>query len=143
MAAAQGDQAAAAVADARKRVATALGIPDRPSPRGVSALFELLWSRHGDGPRCPHLDARPIQPWHLLPGEGTWRCRSCMRRWGQANRAPFDAVEEFTCDRCRRYIPSGPLEPTVVRQDYWVVFCGLCPRCLVQTVAEGAQVVSP
>lgn len=144
------EQAEAAVRHARRNVATALGVPDEPSPRGVSALFEELWARHGDDPRCRHLDARPLQPWNLFPASRVWRCGPCQGTWSAQQRATraaglpiLDAVEEFTCDRCRRYVPADPLQPTVIRQDFWVIVCALCRRCTRAAQSAGAKVVTP
>ncbi len=143
------DQAKAAVAEARRDVAGAFGLPDEPAPRGVSPFFDELWDRHGQSRRCSHLSLRPLQPWHLFPADGVWRCKPCQGMWAAtrksdiAARRPFlDPVEEFTCDRCRRFSPGG-LEPAVVRQDFWVIVVGLCGRCFARVESEGGRVVAP
>ena len=98
------------------------------------------------GTRCEHLEARPVQPSHLFIAEGRWRCRSCTVRLGATGRPGlgFSQAEEGTCDRCRRNVGIGHLEPLVLRQDIWIMYGGLCGECFaLMTDQEGARVWQP
>ena len=139
------EQAQAATTEARGMVAAALGLDtDRPT-RGTSPLFEALWTAYAQAPRCEHLAARPVQPSLLLLPEVAWRCRPCLRRWGEHRRAlglTYGPAEENTCDCCRRYTPSG-LTPTIVRQDLWLFILSLCHRCAQAAIEQGAKEIAP
>ncbi|WP_328366216.1 hypothetical protein [Micromonospora zamorensis] len=125
------DQVRAAQAEARKLTTTALGIPVKPAPGPAPAMDEFL-DRFKELERCPHLAARPIQPWMLVLPWQTWRCQPCLREWAQKEARTwtgFGAVEEATCDRCRQYVEAGRLTPAMLRSDLWIIQCSLCKRC--------------
>jgi hypothetical protein len=132
------DQVQAANAEAHRNITTALGLPDVPATAGTSTLFEELWQRFATAPRCTHLQRRPVQPSHLVAWSGVWRCSPCLREFTDATRGTLDPIEEFTCDRCRRYAPSS-IEPAVIRQDFWVVVAGLCGPCSDALIAGGGR----
>lgn len=132
------DQAHAATAEMRTLVAAALGIDSEPT-EGTSQLFEEFWATYSTASRCPHLSARPIQPSLLILPFPAWHCRPCAAAAGAQLRgaAGLGHLEEWTCDRCRRYTPSS-LTPILVRQDLWLVVGSLCARCTRDAVRQGA-----
>ena len=137
------DQAQAATAQARRNLHNALGLPDEPSPRGSSPLFDELFDRYATAPRCEHLMARPVQPWTMALPWGEWYCNTCAPKFAAANRGKWlGDLEEFTCDRCRRYV-SGELQVTIVRQDMWVIVLSMCRRCAAWATECGAREITP
>jgi hypothetical protein len=142
------DQFAAATAEARTFTKNALGLPaDHQPGRGSSPFLNELLDAHcrPDVWRCSHLEARPVQVWMLtLPFPG-WRCRPCMTNFAARMRAEMrlgrslGQVEEHTCDRCRRYLPSEKLMPAILRQDMWIVVGSLCTTCTATARRHGAQ----
>src|SRR5262249_36026360 len=104
-------------------------------------LTELLDTLCGaDAPRCRHLIDRPVQMWILALPDRTWRCRGCAGSHVDRHRGRWlGDLEEFTCDRCRRYLPSQVLTPTILRQDMWVIVGSLCSACTTTAQAQGAK----
>lgn len=136
------DQIEAATAQARQRFATALGLPPDRYTRGSSPFLDEFLDRYmtPDTPRCAHLRARPIQPAYLALPFAAWRCQECMSALAaQRPRPRADEIEEYTCDRCRRYLPTEELTPAVLRQDMWIVAASLCARCKADGKRLGAQ----
>ncbi|HKT05195.1 MAG TPA: hypothetical protein VJT31_37240 [Rugosimonospora sp.] len=136
------DQISAALAESRNMLHTAMpatrGIkPQRGTLPWVAALLDGLLA---DAARCAHLRARPVQPWLIAVSERVWRCRSCMAKC--AGRPVYvDLVEEGSCDGCRRYAGLGRLTNTVIRQDFWILFLGLCARCTATVEAQGGHML--
>lgn len=132
------DQAQAATVETRKLVATALGLAANHPGSGTSPLFEELWAKYQNAQRCRHLADRPIQPSLMMLPHDAWLCRPCMGTLSHAlHGTTLDPIEEFTCDRCRRYVRK--LGPAIVRQDLWVIFLSLCRRCECEAVEQGAK----
>ncbi|WP_162257948.1 hypothetical protein [Kitasatospora sp. Root187] len=79
---------------------------------------------------CGHLLANPAQTWHLNTGDRKWRCDQCIPYFVDAVKSgtiQLSAVEEFTCDHCRRQ--ELTLEPMVLRIGNYVIYGGLCRKC--------------
>jgi hypothetical protein len=137
------DQIAAAVAETRAAVNAVFGLPaDQKPEHGTSPFVEQLLDILcvPEVPRCPHLAARPVQPAVMSLPWLEWRCRPCCKTFSESmNGRSLGVVEEFTCDRCRRYVPSGPLTPAVLRQDMWVIIASLCKRCTALAEQHGGQ----
>lgn len=142
------DQLAAAVRQARRIANRPVGRhPDAPPNASgdapfLSDMLDTLCTP--DFGRCTHLEARPIQPaLALLPHRG-WRCWDCYRTFALriAGRWLGD-IEEHTCDRCRRYVPSEKLLPLIARSALFIVVASLCTRCRALAVGDGAELLDP
>lgn len=132
------DQARAATSEARDMMAAALGLDQHRPTRGTSPLFDELWEQYALAARCEHLHTRPVQPWLLTLPWVMWLCRACGGEFStQMRGTSLGPIEEFTCDRCRRYVRS--LTPTVIRQDFWTIFLSLCRRCEQHALNHGAE----
>lgn len=79
--------------------------------------------------RCAHLTPGPYQTWNVFIADGNWRCNECYAYY-RANElaGSLSAVEEFTCDICRRYAPAT-IAPLVIRIDMFVLRGAACGRC--------------
>ena len=141
------DQIHAATAEARHKVAVALGLPaDFRGTGDIPPFVQELFDKRAtvDEPRCAHLMETPFQVWTLtLPFPG-WRCGRCVALLQESMRGrSLGEVEENTCDRCRRYLPSAVLSVSVIRVDFWVIVASLCQRCVGLAEQQGAAVVDP
>jgi hypothetical protein len=73
--------------------------------------------------RCPHLtNPQPAFIAISAPEEGVF-CARC----GPEHRS-LDPIEEFTCDLCRRYRPSG-LRNGFLTLGALITVAGICPSC--------------
>lgn len=142
------DQIEAARADARRTVADALGIDENwKIPHSADSIAENMFDQLKGDRRCRHLIKVPAQPsyWGALAG---WECKRCSIETAAARRrlgpkaAVLGVVEEFTCDRCRRYT-LRELEIVVCRLDFWTMILGCCPRCVQDFKAAGGKEVEP
>lgn len=82
------------------------------------------------GKRCAHLGAQPAQTWNVLLDDGTFKCDECwayLEREIVSGRFRLPLIDEFTCDKCRRY--SSSLSPLVLRISNFVLRGGICRRC--------------
>ena len=135
------EQYKAAVSHSRDNFNKALGIDVKPSIGESDFMSELLDTYCvPEVDRCCHLARTPVQPWIMaLPFIG-WKCGPCMVNFsrGQSrSKSSFSIIEEFSCDRCRRYLPPGSLVPALLRQDIFTVICNICAKCAKAGEAQG------
>jgi hypothetical protein len=144
------EQIEAANRETRGMIATALPGAKVDRGRKIPAWAARMLSIDEDirsAPRCRHLIERPAQPWMAHAAEHIWRCRECAsehaRQSLRAGTPLWDPVEEGTCDMCRRYVGGSNLSLLVLREDLWIMTCGLCDCCHQHALANGARAWQP
>jgi hypothetical protein len=124
---AHADQLHAASVEARRtlaRLGPAATITLTESPwlaEQIAALHRGLTNGHGRA--CPHLGPAPRVAHAAVWAPGILTCPACV-----AQLRPATAVEDATCDRCRRVVTrihsaAAALGPVLLTY-------GLCPPCL-------------
>ncbi len=97
-----------------------------PDVGPVIEMLKLIRERQGHLPTpCPHLLRGPRPAFLVAWQAGRVLCSECWRR---EPRKPIDELERFTCDRCRRYKPSG-VSDSVLQCGNLLLFWGLCGTC--------------
>ena len=103
-------------------------IPETP---GTTEWAKEVLDKHLElQKRCMHLRTRPAQTWNVLLDDGSFKCDECWAYFEAeiaSGRFQLGLIEEFTCDRCRRY--SNSLQSLVLRISNFVLRGGLCQRC--------------
>jgi hypothetical protein len=100
-------------------------------------LVKFLDKKLEEGSPCDHLRVQPAQTWNMSLGDPGWLCEECMLRRHQdlfAGRWRLSAIEDFTCDICRRYVRD--ILPLVLRVDIYVMRGGCCQRCYGKYYSE-------
>lgn len=84
--------------------------------------------RYASAPGCEHLVRSPAQPMILNVYVPAWSCERCAYPL-MAAQLGRDAVEDYTCDGCRRYLPDDPKSLAVIRLENMVIPLSLCTAC--------------
>ncbi|GLY27420.1 hypothetical protein [Kineosporia sp. NBRC 101731] len=91
-------------------------------------------------PVCEHLESDPDQVWSTFIAHADWKCDACWEQERQEvlrTGTKFDAIEEFTCDLCRRYAPKS-IAKLVIRHGIFLLRGGACARCQAHEASQRA-----